>query len=650
MKTGFFTFWTGVLLVIIITGLSGSIQSQTPQYVYTGTGSLIGNVSPFGTTGNTRKMWVFTPSNFTPAAPAGYITAAYFKVSASPTSSTFTNLLVQMGTTTLSSFTAGPYPGTIDTVFFAASHTVNIISSGPWLKISFQTPFYFNGTSNFLVDVQQGGYTSAITIQQQTVTGTCIYGPAATSTGTIADRLVEFGFDMIPGGTDVGLEGFVAPADTVCAGILPVIVTMKNYGPNQLSGATINWMADNVAQPAFNWTGNLAVNATTSVTAGNYPFSQSVSNSLKVWVSNPNNATDTVHSNDTIFKAGVYARPAPQINLFDTSLAICQGDSAAISGQLSGTPPWTLILSDGTSNTTYSNLSVSSFNIHVGPSVTKTYTFSSIADASGCVNTSGPHVKVTVLPAPGATITPVGATAACEGDSVSLMATIGLNFTYQWYKNGISVSGMTGYASYIKTSGDYTVKVTTSYLCSSISAPVTVVIHPLPVVFLGNDTNVAPGAFILLDAGPGFNSYLWSTGAGTQTLKVDTAGHGTGVRIIWVEVRDNNYCKGTDSIRINFVSNPGIADIFSEASLKIIPNPTSGKFELQMHGIFYDDCLLGLFSADGRLVFSQMIDNNTEQAMMTIDPGHLPAGLYLLRLTDSSGKVLGCERLQIRQL
>lgn len=46
----------------------------------------------------------------------------------------------------------------------------------------------------------------------------------------------------------------------------------------------------------------------------------------------------------------------------------------------------------------------------------------------------------------------------------------------------------------------------------------------MPDVDLGNDTTLCAGATIQLDAGPGFDDYLWSNLATTQTINVSTAG------------------------------------------------------------------------------------------------------------------------------
>ena len=59
---------------------------------------------------------------------------------------------------------------------------------------------------------------------------------------------------------------------------------------------------------------------------------------------------------------------------------------------------------------------------------------------------------------------------------------------------------------------------TTASLCQSI------VVMPVPTVTLGPDVSICQGATTVLDAGAGFSSYLWSTGATTRTITVGVAG------------------------------------------------------------------------------------------------------------------------------
>jgi uncharacterized protein (TIGR02145 family) len=72
-----------------------------------------------------------------------------------------------------------------------------------------------------------------------------------------------------------------------------------------------------------------------------------------------------------------------------------------------------------------------------------------------------------------------------------------------------------------------------------------VVVKPLPVIDLGPDQSLCPGNTVTLNAGPGNNSYLWSTGATTQTIIVNAAG------TYWANVTKNG-CSARDTIVISY--------------------------------------------------------------------------------------------------
>lgn len=244
---------------------------------------------------------------------------------------------------------------------------------------------------------------------------------------------------IVAGGTDAGLESFYSLPDTICSGPQPVEVVLKNHGPFNMTSVDIEWAVDNVTQPTFNWSGALAANETDTVMIGTYPFVQGMNYQIMAYTSGPNNSTDTVNHNDTIVKPEVVTKPSPELVLNDTLLNICQGDTAYINGTLTGTAPWSLMINDGTTNVPVTNITANAFSIPVTPASSKTYTITSLMDATGCENKSIYSVEIVVQPAPPAIITPLGSTAACEGDSVSLMASIGLNFGYQWYKDGVAL-------------------------------------------------------------------------------------------------------------------------------------------------------------------------------------------------------------------
>ena len=62
--------------------------------------------------------------------------------------------------------------------------------------------------------------------------------------------------------------------------------------------------------------------------------------------------------------------------------------------------------------------------------------------------------------------------------------------------------------------------------------------------FLGPDVMVCPDNYVVLDAGPGFVSYLWNTGSTTQSITVSAAGY------YWVEVTTETGTTMRDSVNV----------------------------------------------------------------------------------------------------
>ncbi len=105
-------------------------------------------------------------------------------------------------------------------------------------------------------------------------------------------------YEFVPAANDAGITAIVSPTSPANPNTsLPVTVTIKNYGLNALTAATITWTVNGTAQTSFNWTGNLANNQTANVTIGNYSFPAG-SHVLNICTSMPNGATDGNPGND----------------------------------------------------------------------------------------------------------------------------------------------------------------------------------------------------------------------------------------------------------------------------------------------------------------------------------------------------------------
>ncbi|HOI01139.1 MAG TPA: hypothetical protein PLE85_11455, partial [Bacteroidales bacterium] len=276
--------------------LPDRLQAQ-PQYALLHS-STSNNVFPFNSTTNQRQ-WVYYPSDF-PGAPSGFITTIYIRASA-VVSPNFTNLTIMMGNTTLNTLSTGPWPlAGMDTVLFAPSFSTSSLTNN-WIAFPLQTPFFYTGTSNFLVLASQGGYSPGFSVPQGTETARSLYGTSTSPTGTIQDRLADFGFDLMPitAPNDAGIWAFTSPQSPALPGNETVKVLLRNFGTDTLNSATVNWSVNGIAQTSVPWTGMLMPQGdTATVTLGTYNFPLGA-HTIKSWSTLPNSVADTINQNDT---------------------------------------------------------------------------------------------------------------------------------------------------------------------------------------------------------------------------------------------------------------------------------------------------------------------------------------------------------------
>lgn len=147
-------------IVFLICMLAQTAFAQT--YVRTSTGA--NNVFPFGNATN-RVQYLYYPSDFTPAVPMGVITKVYFKA-ASTTTSTYANMTLDIGTTSLTAMPtgAGPWITGLSQAFFSSSYTISA-TSGNWFVFNLTTPFFWDGTSNIIIDAYSNS-SGSITLTQ----------------------------------------------------------------------------------------------------------------------------------------------------------------------------------------------------------------------------------------------------------------------------------------------------------------------------------------------------------------------------------------------------------------------------------------------------------------------------------------------------
>ncbi|MCB9190683.1 MAG: tandem-95 repeat protein [Flavobacteriales bacterium] len=165
-------------------------------------------------------------------------------------------------------------------------------------------------------------------------------------------------------------------------------------------------------------------------------------------------------------------------------------------------------------------------------------------DANGCSTESG-SIVVTVFDNPVPTITPDGPTEFCDGDSVVLTSSAA--DSYLWS------TGETTQSITVFTPGTFVVSVVDANGCEGTSAPINVDVwmNPIPTITPDGPTEFCDGDSVVLAATPGFEEYLWSTGATTPTIVVSTSGTYN------VAVVDEGGCSGVSAdVTITVYQNP----------------------------------------------------------------------------------------------
>ncbi len=180
--------------------------------------------------------------------------------------------------------------------------------------------------------------------------------------------------------------------------------------------------------------------------------------------------TNGCSGSDTVTVA---MHPKPTAVLSGTQ-TICAGHPANLVIDFTGIPPFTYAISDGTSIVS-GTAGTTPAIIQVSPYASTTYTLAGATDAICTADDSGQAV-ITVLPQPQVTVMPAGPVTMCFGDTALLTASADTGLTYQWYRNGVSLAGYTGFTYTATASGEYQFGVTDSNGCDSLSAGVLVTI------------------------------------------------------------------------------------------------------------------------------------------------------------------------------
>ncbi len=261
------------------------------------------------------------------------------------------------------------------------------------------------------------------------------------------------------------------------------------------------------------------------------------------------------------------------------STTVCANTPATISIALTGTAPWNITYSDGTTSTSVTTSS-STYTFTVALATTKTYTVTSLTDAN-CTAVAGDRTGsaiITVNPLP----TISGTLNACLGSTTQLSGSATANATTPWSSasTGVATISNTGLVTGV-SSGTSVITYTNSNGCI-ITATVT--INPLPTVSIPNTTqslclNLTPPSITTLTPTTftTISSYRWfsnptaSNTGGTQVATTSTftpPNTNAGELFYYLTVTNNNGCVATSNVS-------GSIKVYGKPTITALPTTTS---------------------------------------------------------------------------
>lgn len=330
---------------------------------------------------------------------------------------------------------------------------------------------------------------------------------------------------------------------SIAAGGPTTFCTGGNVDLNATTGTgyTYQWSKD----------GNTISGATSAT------YTATASGSYTVFISNGSGCSGT--SSATVVT--VNSLPSAVITPA-TSTTFCQGGSVQLNANTGSGLSYQWV-KDGSN---ISGATSSSYTTNAAGSYTVVVT-----NGSGCSATSSAS-SVTVNSLPSASITTATATTFCAGDSVVMNANTGTGLTYQWKKDGATISGATSSTYAAKIGGNYTVVVTNSSGCSTTSSATSVTVNALPSATItpASATTFCQGGSVVLNANTGVGlSYVWTKDGSVISGATSSSYTASSTGSYIVTVTNGSGCSATSSATLVTVNSLPDATISASGATTI---------------------------------------------------------------------------------
>jgi len=247
--------------------------------------------------------------------------------------------------------------------------------------------------------------------------------------------------------------------------------------------------------------------------------------------------------------------------------------------------------------------------------------------SAGCCS---PRVAVNLSRQPGlnTTITAVGKTTLCNGDLVLLQAEGGPELTYQWKKNGQSISQASGRQYWAGETGNYLAAVGQGN-CLVSSNTIAVTSFQAPVVTIQAAT--------LTSSNASGNQWLLNG----ITIPGATQPEFTATRSGRYSVRSSlSGCPDLTSNEVNVVIT-ALEPTDGAEELRLYPNPVSDRLMVSYDPLAPSTQVsMSVYNAQGQVLLNQIIGKELGVFTSIIHTSAYSAGLYFVRITDGKKNLI----------
>ena len=241
-----------------------------------------------------------------------------------------------------------------------------------------------------------------------------------------------------------------------------------------------------------------------------------------------------------------------------------------------------------------------------------------IEDANGCKSSSqikvsgnGPEVEI-------ANINPASCEDSHDGSVQLNLKSPSSHVTVEWKPEGgheLTASGL----SY----GNYEAIIVDENGCSFTQTVSIGFKHRLPALDLGGDKVIGNNETILLDAGPGFSSYLWSDNSMDEFLETSHPGTYS------ILVTDEFGCQSIEAVELHSVNETDADNSSNQETLLMYPNPANENVFLNFSNPDKEMVSIDVYTLLGSRVPNKHIETKSSSEDLNIHD--LSSGIYLIQ-------------------